>query len=180
MYCRYIRWRLEQAAETGSSLPARAAEHLKQCRRCQIYYEDLCSVISHLRRHKPEMPIFCKTALQERILSDILKESHPAQKQQGLHRMLRTVCKAALAALVILGISWLLLNLSTPSSLPLEENLSNAVITVDLYDFHEQLLKNTLPQPYETEIDNLNQDMKTAIRFVSACLPHTAITAELP
>jgi len=49
-----------------------------------------------------------------------------------------------------------------------------------LYDFHEQLLKNTLPQPYETEIDNLNQDMKTAIRFVSACLPHPALAAELP
>lgn len=179
MYCRYIRWRLEQAAETGSSLPARAAEHLKQCRRCQIYYEDLCSVISHLRRHKPEMPIFCKTALQERILSDILKESHPAQKQEGLHRMLRTVCKAALAALVILGISWLLSNPNSPS-LPSEENPLNRAITADFYDFHEQLLKNTLSRPYETEIDNLNQDMKTAIRFVSACLPHTVIPAELP
>jgi len=180
MYCRYIRWRLEQAAETGSSLPARAAEHLKQCRRCQIYYEDLCSVISHLRRHKPEMPIFCKTALQERVLSDILKESSLAPQKQRFQGIIRNVCKAALAALVILGISWLFLNLSTPSPLPPEENLSNAVITVDLYDFHEQLLKNTLPQPYETEIDNLNQDMKTAIRFVSACLPHPALAAELP
>lgn len=179
MYCRYIRWRLEQAAETGSSLPARAAEHLKQCRRCQIYYEDLCSVIAHLRRHKPEMPIFCKTALQERILSETLKESSFAPQKQRFQGSIRIGCRAALAALVILGISRLFLNPSTPAPLP-DEALSNAVITVDFYDFHEQLLKNTLHQPYETEIDNLNQDMKTAIRFVSACLPHPALAAELP
>lgn len=182
MYCRIIKKQIDRSLDEGAPLSDRVSRHLERCPSCRLYYENLLRVEAKLRRDVPDRPDADAPALEEKILSKIRRESRPVLVQPHTHRLLRPLTAAA-AVLLLAALFGLLRNLNSPAlgpNVPKEINPLQHALTSDLYTIQNQLLVNSLQQPFETEMDNLAKDMQTAIRFVSACLPQPPWGPELP
>lgn len=181
MYCSIIKKQINRSLDEKAPLSAGAVRHLERCPSCRLYYESLLQVEAKLRREMPDRPVADTSALEEKILSKIRRESQTVLVQPQTYRLLRPLTAAA-AVLLLAALFGLLRNLNRPApmNVPKELNPFQRALTSDLYTIQNQLLADSLQQPFETEIDNLAQDMQTAVRFVSACLPQPPWGPELP
>ncbi|HOK66303.1 MAG TPA: hypothetical protein PK054_08360 [Anaerohalosphaeraceae bacterium] len=182
MYCSIIKKQINRSLDEKTPLSAGAVRHLERCPSCRLYYESLLQVEAKLRREMPDQPVADTSALEGKILSKIRSESQTVLVQPQTHRLLRPLTAAA-AVLLLAALFGLLRHLNRPAphpNIPEEINPFQRALTADLYTIQNQLLGDSLQQPFEIEIDNLAKDMQTAVRFVSACLPHPPSEAELP
>jgi len=181
MYCSIIKKQIDRSLDEGAPLSARVGRHLERCPSCRLYYENLFRVEAKLRQEMPDVPDADASVLEGKILSKIRSEARTAFVQPQSHWVLRPLTAAA-AVLLLAALFGLLRNLNRPAAMNVPEELNpfQRALTSDLYTIQNQLLADSLQQPFETEMNNLAKDMQTAVRFVSACLPQPPWGPELP
>lgn len=183
MFCRIIKKQINHLLDEQAPLSAGVNRHLEHCPSCRLYYENLLRVEAKLRRETPERPDADMSALEQKILSRIRNGSGTVFVRPQTHRQLHTLTRIAAAVLISAALFGLFRSLKSPApgpNVPAEINPLGRAIASDLYAVQNQLLADSLQQPFETEMDNLAKDMQTAVRFVSACLPQPPWGPELP
>jgi hypothetical protein len=181
MFCSFIQTQISRLLDEGGPLSKQVQKHLKRCSTCRLFYENLLQIESKLRQDNPNLPVENTAALQKRITAELRRRalfSAPPQSRRKIGFLPQAAAILLIAA--VGGLFWRQYHFSRLSGLAEEINPLNRTIPSDFYPFRNSLLTNTLQHPLEVEMNKLTQDMHTAVRFVSSCLPEAPLDIEQP
>ena len=107
------------AAKTAEALPTRIARHLQRCPACQSYREQLRRVEEMTRKSLVLAPNVAALARLDSRLDDLPREEAPTPYRTMLSRIDTRYWAACAAAVLLLGLGWMLGRYTSSPAIPL-------------------------------------------------------------
>jgi hypothetical protein len=164
MFCWYFKYLISRAADSNRQLSQRTRNHIEHCEMCRKFYSLCRSMDASLREQADNPDSKLSGRLKERIINSV---SEKKVKTYKVDIRLRTVlAAAAVIAVVLAGI--FVLSLNREKTVPQSD--------IGLAGRFERLsgiasdLPGLIESPLATEIDNIEEDTESAVRFLIDCV----------
>ncbi len=164
MFCWYFKYLMSRAADSNRQLSQCTRNHIEHCEKCRKFYTLCRSMDARLRQQTEGSDSKLSSHLRQRIINSV---SEKKVKTYKVGIRLRTVLAAAAVIAVVLAGIFVL-------SLDREKTVQQS--DIGLAGRFERLsgiasgLPGLIENPLATEIDNIEEDTESAVRFLIDCV----------
>lgn len=168
MFCWYFKYLISRAADSDRQLSQRTKKHIEHCESCRSFYTLCRSMEAGLREQAESTDSKLSSRLRQRII-DSVSEKKVKTHKVGL-RFRPVLAAAAVIAVVLAGI--FVFNLNQENKEP-DVHIVHAD-SARIQDLVKGIYSSNLPgmveNPLAVEMDNLEEDTKSAVKFLIDCV----------
>jgi len=169
MFCLIHRWKIDRALDDNQELPRSTKTHIANCPNCRDHYQQQAKLIEQLEQPSPtpEAPPF----LRARIIN-ALQSAEPRTEPT-----LSVPVWVPIAACAVIAFFLYPRTASLPSPLdpPIAAVKQPALPSVNLPEVNVtkalEVAHNTLANPYDQEMKNLQEDLQAAGAYLGRLVP---------
>jgi predicted anti-sigma-YlaC factor YlaD len=176
MFCSYFRWKISAAMDAGGRLSRAVEKHIRHCADCREFYNGCVSLAYGLRSEAAVSDGRIPPRLNERILRAVPYRRAGTQKiTVRLWPVAVAACVALIVLLAVLFVSkrqggWTAVEGDLPTSIQVVGDLMKG----DFTGPWSQLVE----KPLGSELQNLENNTESAVRFLVACVAVNVTTTE--
>lgn len=166
MFCWYFKYLISRAADSNRQLSQRTRNHIEHCEMCRKFYSLCRSMDAGLKQQAESTDSKLSGRLRQRIINSVSKKKVKTYKV-GI-RLRPVLAAAAVIAVVLAGI--FVLNLNKESIRPERHIDFPGNIQVLINRGLAMDVPGLIESPLATEIDNIEEDTESAVRFLIDCV----------
>jgi hypothetical protein len=183
MFCRIYQWRIEKEMDDyGQIKHSQVLRHLEVCTACQGWLQRLKQIGGHLQTDSPSISDLQMKQVHESVhrhLSDATA-GHIATTEHKTYKPYRfRYAISAAAALIVVAIGLFSLYSFESDNRNQNETLDFVAQLTEQLQYQIPALANLPEQQLESEMQNMERDVRHAIGFIQNCLPQGFIAANL-
>lgn len=178
MFCRLVQWRIEKEwDDDGRIKDPRTLRHLDVCPTCQRWLQSLKQIDRHLQTEAPGISDSQIEQIQTAVLQHVAATD---TRQKTLLPARFKYAISAAAAVIIIAIGWFSFYASESDNHRNNEYANPVAQLSPPLQFQIPILAGLPDALLETQMQNMQTDVRRAMTFVQNCLPRELIAAHLP
>jgi len=166
MFCWYFRLLISGAFDSGKQLSQRTRNHIEHCEKCRKFYTLCRSTDAGLSQQAESTDSKLSGRLRQRIIDSVSEKK--VKKHKVGYRLRPVLAAAAVIAIVLTGI--FVLNLNQESTRPERHIDFPGNIQVLINRGLAMDVPGLIESPLAVEMDNIEGDTESAVRFLIDCV----------